>query len=346
MNKNIIAVAVAASLAMPVVAAADMQIIGQAQLEIVNTSTGGAGNPVNEGLSLDDGSEAGNVGSGNASALGIAGSQELGNGLTGLYKINLNFQADDGAGAGLSRSRDMYLGLKGDFGTVMAGRMNSPYKSSTALWDPLYATFMQARGSNGMSVLHNGYINNSIGYANKFGEANIAAAIAFDEDDNDTPVDNEYDGDHAFTASLNMPVADTLELAVAFLNGHGNVIDLPSPANASNGMALKVGLKWTTGDIIVAGQYETLDNDLTDTSNLYANISMALDGRASIVAAVGIETDESAGGNNDGTYTTLAYKRTISKSVSAHAGIVMIDEGAIGQNNDATQIGAGVRVQF
>ena len=181
MNKNIIALAVAASVAMPVIASADMQIIGQAQLELVNTSTGGAGNPVNEGLSLDDGSAAGNVGSGNASALGIAGSQELGNGLTGVYKINLNFQADDGAGGGLSRSRDMYLGLKGDFGTVMAGRMNSPYKSSTALWDPLYATFMQARGSNGMSVLHNGYINNSIGYTNKFGEANIAAAIALGE---------------------------------------------------------------------------------------------------------------------------------------------------------------------
>ena len=92
MDKNIIALMVAAGLAMPSITAADIKVIGQAQLEIVNTSTGGAGNPVKEGLSLDDGSSAGTVGRNNASALGVTGSHELGNGLTGLYKINMNFQ--------------------------------------------------------------------------------------------------------------------------------------------------------------------------------------------------------------------------------------------------------------
>lgn len=334
MNKNLIALAVAAGLAMPGIAAADMKVIGQAQMELVSTSS--STNGPTEGLTLDDGSTAGNVGNSNASALGVTGSHDLGNGLTGLYKVNFNFQGDDGA-QGLGRSRDQFVGIKGDFGTVIAGRMNTPYKSSTVSWDPLLATFMQARGSNGMSVLHNGYINDTIAYANTFGAVKFVGAIGLDESNNDADA-SEVDGDHAITFSVNVPVAETLELAVAYLDAGADIND---------GTALKVGLKWNaSSDITVAGQYETLDVGLGDTTNLYVNASMALGGGASVVAAVATQNDESTGGSNDGTYTTLAYKKSLSKKVSTHVGVVMIDEGAVGQNEDATQIGAGVRVKF
>jgi len=166
MNKNLIAIAIASALAFPISGAAEVKIIGQAQLEIVNSS-----GDTDEGLTLDDGAKGDSIGSLNASALGITGYHDLGNGMTGLYKINFNIQADDGSGFG---DRDQYIGLKGDSGTVLLGRMNTPYKASTVSYDPFLATFMQARGSNGMGdggVALYSYADNVIAYANKFGNA-------------------------------------------------------------------------------------------------------------------------------------------------------------------------------
>ena len=327
MNKNLIAIAIAAALAAPTMASAEVKIIGQAQLELVNTTS----DVRPEGISLDDASEGGNVGSGNASALGVTGSHDLGNGLTGLYKINYNFHADDNDDS-LS-ARDRFIGLKGDFGTVLAGRINTPYKTSTVKWDPFLATFMQARGSNGMSGLHNGYANEVLAYANTFGSVKFVGAVALDE--NDLDADGELDGDHTITFSVNVPVGP-VELAVGYLDA--TALD--------NGTAVKVGVKWKSGDLTVAGQFETLDEDLGDTSHVYVTASMAMGGGATVAAAFGTVTDEGATDAKDGSYVSLGYKKAMSKKVSWHAGVVVVDEGVTGADQDATQIGAGVRVKF
>lgn len=336
MNKHLISVAMAASLTLPGLVSADMKITGQLQIEVVNTSTGGNTNPATEGLSMDDGSEAGVVGAGSASALGIVGNHDLGNGLTGFYKLNFQVIADDGSGIS---DRDQYIGASGDFGSVLLGRMNSPYKTTTASWDPLYATFLQARGSNGMSTLHDGYIDNTIAYRNKFGEISFIGALALDETDSDG--DNDADGDHTISLGINMPVADAMELALAF---HDN-------GPAEDGDALKAALKWTIDEKMTAVfQFETLGAGAGagqgESNNLYANLRIALQQGAAVVFALASQSDESAAGDNDGTYVAAAYQREMNKYLSYHAGLVIIDEGQTGDNNDATQIGAGVRLNF
>lgn len=337
MNKKLIAVAVAAGLALPGLAAAEVKIIGQAQLELVNTSSSdGSGRA--EGLTLDDAAAAGNVGGSNASALGITGSHDLGNGLTGLYKANFNFQGDDGVG-GLNRSRDVFVGMKGGFGAVLFGRMNSPYKSSTVKWDPLLATFMQSRVSNGASALNTGYLNDVIAYANTFGTIKFVGAISLDESDNNENAgagDGDLDGDHAITFSVNVPIGDALEIAVGYLN-----LD-----SLNDGTAIKVGLNWKGDGMGGSVQIEALDKDLGDANHIYANYHIAVSESGAVVVGLGTRTDESSGGSNDGTYAALAYKSALSKKVSWHAGVVLHDEGVVGQNEDVTQIGGGVRVKF
>lgn len=329
MNKNLIAIAITAALAVPSIAAAEVKIIGQAQLELVNT----ASDVRPEGITLDDSAEGGSVGKGNASALGVTGSHDLGNGMTGLYKINYNFHADDGDDS-LS-ARDRFIGLKGDFGTFLAGRVNLPYKTATIKWDPFLATFMQARGSNGMSgSLHNGYADEVLAYANKFGSVKFVGAISLDENDVD-PADGELDGDHAITFSINAPVGP-VELAFGY-------VDVASEDDAS---ALKVGVKWNSGDLTVAGQFETLDEGLGDTSHIYLTATMGMGNGASISGSFGSQTDESDSDAKDGTYMAVGYKKALSKKVSWHGGVVVVDEGVTGADNDATQIGAGVRVKF
>ncbi len=330
MNKNLLAIAITTALALPTMAAAEIKIIGQAQLELVNTS----GDGVAEGITLDDGSEAGKVGSGNASAIGVTGSHDLGNGMTGLYKINFNFHADDNDGEGTAghtiSSRDQFVGLKGGFGTVLLGRINSPYKTATVKYDPFLSTFMQARGSNGMSTKHNSYIDEVIAYSNKFGKVKFVGAIALDE-----PTTTDDNGDHTLALSLNIPVGESFEIALGYLD----------EAAKDDGTAVKVGLKWKSDKVTVAGHYETLDAGLSNTSNIFATATYALSKGSSISASLGSQTDESAG-SNDGTYTAVGYKKAMSKKVSYHLGAVVMEDGQVGSGNSVTQVGGGVRVKF
>ena len=349
MNKNLLAIAITAALALPTMAAAEVKIIGQAQLELVNTTSDAAG--VADGITLDDSAEGKKISSGNASALGVTGSHDLGNGMTGLYKINYNFHADDADGETVGTStghalsaRDRFVGLKGDFGTVLIGRVNSPYKTATVKWDPFLATFMQARGQNGMSggkggVGHNSYADEVIAYANKFGSMKFVGAIALDET---LDANGDINGDHVVTFSLNMPVADSLELALGYFDSTG----------AGDGTAIKAGLKWTSGDLTVAGHYENLGKDLNasgtgEQSNIFVTASKKLGAGASVSASFDSQTDESdADGGIDGTYTAIGYKKALSKKVSWHAGIVIVDEGVVGSADDITRIGGGIRVKF
>ena len=254
--------------------------------------------------------------------------------MTGLFKVYLNFSPDNGSG-GLGKARDMFVGLKGGFGTVLAGRIATPYKTSTVGWDTFNATFLQARGNNGRSKLHNGYADEVIAYANKFGSAKFVGAIALDES---VDASNSINGEHTITFSVNMPVADNLELALAYLDASA----------ANDGTAIKAGLKWKSGDLTISGQYETLGADITDPNvagdqtSLYLNGNMKMGGGASIQLGFGQLSDDGDGG----TTISLGYKNKMSKSVMAYAGVIAINDGVLGQGNSTTQFGGGVRVGF
>ncbi len=339
MNKNLIAIAITAALAVPSIAAAEVKIIGQAQLELVSTS-----GDATEGLTLDDSSESGVVGSGNASMIGVTGSHDLGNGMTALYKVNFNFFSDDLANPGEQntlKDRDQFIGLKGDFGTVLAGTMNTPYKSTTASWDPFLATFLQARGNNGMSKtggLYNSYGQNVLAYANTFGGTKVVVGVNFDESSDDTA--GERDGSHGFHLGVNAPIGSNLELAFGLLT------ESEDSGTNKSGTATKIGLKWKGDGMSVAGQFETENEDMpVEQDHLYVNFVKELGEGASAAIAFGQSTDNSTA-ENDGTYVSLGYKKALSKQVSWHGGVVMIDEGIVGANKDVTQIGAGMRVKF
>jgi predicted porin len=105
MKKTIIAAAIAASVAAPAVFA-DVNISGMVNPEYIdkNGSTGWADSAVNTDLVL-------------------TGSEDLGNGLTASFKYHMYH--DTGADA----VADTTVALKGDFGTVIAGRMESFHES-------------------------------------------------------------------------------------------------------------------------------------------------------------------------------------------------------------------------
>lgn len=106
MRKNLIALAVAAALAAPAVALADTTLYGRIHMSID---------------SLDNDQETETYVNSNSSRIGIKGSEDLGNGQSVVYQWE-NAVASD-TGTWNTQARDTFIGLKGDFGTLLTGRL-------------------------------------------------------------------------------------------------------------------------------------------------------------------------------------------------------------------------------
>ena len=121
MSRNLLALAVAASLAVPAVAAAEdtgPSVYGRLHLSV--------------GV-LDNGEDAElNIGS-HSSRLGFKGSHDLGEGLQGIYQIEATVNADEGGGT--FANRNTFAGLKGGFGTVRIGNIDTPVKNIASAID-------------------------------------------------------------------------------------------------------------------------------------------------------------------------------------------------------------------
>lgn len=328
MNKNVIALAVAAALAAPLAAQAEVTVSGTLQAEVISLS----GDTVQEGLYLDDAQEGGSLGSGNAGAINFSASEDLGNGLTAIAKYGMNVDVDGRTPA----QRDSYVGLSGSFGTVLLGTLSSPYKSSTVSWDPFLATSAQARGNYGMSTLHNGYAGNAIAYANKFGSAKVVAAVVLDEATDTGATGSTTTGNHALSFSVNMPVGP-VELAVAYFNADkmGDATGVAS----STFNAIKAGVKYTAGAIGVAAQYETIDTGATDNTNVGYITGTYTMGANTFAASYGQQDN----GTTTPTYMAIGMVHGFSKNVRAHVGYIGLDNDAGATDSG---IAAGLRVSF
>jgi predicted porin len=329
MKKSAIAVAVAAVLAAPV-ALADVSISGQLQTQVVSYG-GDAGGQNGNGLYVTDGGmfDTGANG-GNWGAINVVASEDLGDGMKALAKYAFNVNTGSTIG-----TREAYVGLAGGFGAVLGGRLNHPYKTSTIGWDPFVATFMQARGNGGMAAgLYGAEMDNALAYAGSFGAAKVVAAIVVDEANDPTATNDTY-GNHAMAFSVNAPVGP-VELALAY-------VDMSEMAGgAKDASAMKVGVKWTSGDFTVAGQMESLDKGLGDDDVMFVTGSYKM-GSNTVSASFGSTGKKIYGTTDDVTYIALGVDHAMSKNTSAFVGFRSSDAGT---NADETAIGGGLRVKF
>jgi predicted porin len=132
MNNKLVAAAIAAAMAAPA-AYADATVYGQLKLHI--DSTGGTGG---ESMSTS------------GSRLGFKGSEDLGNGMKAVFKLEYGLDFEDpglstlatpvgtvatgGDAAGIT-SRSQYVGLAGNFGTFMFGKRETNFLLSTSKLD-------------------------------------------------------------------------------------------------------------------------------------------------------------------------------------------------------------------
>lgn len=114
MKKVFVPLVLAASV--PTVAAADVQVYGKGNVALQYADE--TGDSKAELVS-------------NSSRIGVKGSESLREGLEGIFQFEYQTNVDDGGGDGGTFSqRDIYVGLRGKAGTLMAGRMNTPLKNA------------------------------------------------------------------------------------------------------------------------------------------------------------------------------------------------------------------------
>lgn len=114
MKKQLIAVAVGAMTALPMIAHADAKIYGRAHVSVDL---------------LDDGADYSELNvSSNSSRLGFRAEKKTESGITGFMQIEQ--QIDYNRGEAFTSARDTFVGLRGNFGSVRIGQFDSPFKAA------------------------------------------------------------------------------------------------------------------------------------------------------------------------------------------------------------------------
>lgn len=173
MNKTIIAIAVAAVAAAPMAANAAVTTYAQVQAEITSTDNG-----TDSTISMGDNARG---------RLGFKGSEELGNGMTMIGKMEFKVDTADGdAGTatdttdtdpkvdaqGISlQKREMMVGLKAGWGTFAMGRLKPAYKYAGGVkYDAFVTTALESRGvimsgkvGTGKAMGHNSFSSDTVG---------------------------------------------------------------------------------------------------------------------------------------------------------------------------------------
>lgn len=147
MQKKIIALAIAAAISAPAFADnANVTVYGKAILDIESVS--------NDKSALSTATRVQT----NASRFGLKGKEDLGDGLSGWYQYEVQFDADGNGGNGAGNgTRNSGVGLEGGFGTVMLGIWDTPFKvarNKIELFDntTVFSTYNLIGRANGGAV--------------------------------------------------------------------------------------------------------------------------------------------------------------------------------------------------
>lgn len=325
MNKKLIAVAVAGALVAPA-AMADVEVYGKARLSLgINSDDRDTA-----GTTLDDSKIA--IQSHN-SRIGIMGSEDLGGGLSAIYKWEQAVSFDTGAWA--TTGRDTYAGFKGDWGTVKVGRANTPYKNSTGSLDPwgdtsgdynaimgsVDGSITTALGSTNTSDLR---ANNSISYMTN--DLNgLSFAIAFSPDQSDDVLPDSSTTEHQLISLMGQYKQGPIFVTAAYeslgelggtATGAAKPEDIESAkiggSYAFNNKMTTVGAIWESID---AGKNGATEQD-RDAYFLMATHNF---GSSTFKASYAVADEYGSSNNTGASFFTLGVSHSLSKSTEIYA---------------------------
>jgi predicted porin len=270
--KKVLSLAIAAALVAPAAAMADATIYGKVRqsIDIVDNELTG-----DDEIQIND----------KTSRLGVKGSEDLGNGLTGVYKIeygvkiSTNVGGDEFKGDGGLSARNAFVGLAGGFGTVVLGRHDTPLKISTGSLDYFGDTVID-NNTDYTENLNDLRADGTLAYISP-SMAGLTAAIALVPGENtdiagaDAPENEEADGlTDAYSVALmysNFGVFASVayEVATPETTKHPVV-----GGDADDHENLRVGVGYSHDMFKVGFIYDTIENPVDDSTSFMINGSV------------------------------------------------------------------------
>lgn len=340
MDKKILSAAVAGVIAgsMAFTANADVTVYGFIDVSIDAVDIDGASDDINM--------------NGNTNALGVKGSEDLGNGMKAIFQ--LEYQTDvtgNATDAGsINTGRDQWLGLEGGFGKVRLGTASTTYKSSGAKVDPIYRTSLQGRDNGLQSRLHSqdgdageGRMTNGLFYSTPdFSGFTVSAEYSFDDTCSATSAPGCVD-DNAYGLGAQYKNGG-LFASVAYITSDKGGDDDATQINGS----------YKFGDFAVFGQYEidggliggslNTPNQNIDGADIWHLGGSFTMGNIMVYAAYGQGDDSSsAATNTEYDAWTLAGTYSFSKRTMMYAGFNQVSCDAGGWSSNATNQCSGVQ---
>lgn len=327
MNKNILAIAIAAAVAAPSAFAA-ATVYGQAHMAVIQQSDiAGAG-----GASASQT----NVAS-NSSRLGIKGSEDLGAGLKAVYQMEFTVGMDGETGsntnntAGFNGLRNTFVGLGGGFGTVLLGKHDSPIKMVGRKYDVFGDQMGNSRnltnGNGAIGRAVDGRHNNVIAYQSPtFNGFSALVALVPGGGVDDTAVNEPFSNTPNKQNAWSV-MADYKAKAFGVSLGH---IAADNVTAGNNFAATRLGAEYTMGALKVVGLYQTAD---FSAANTRAMNSYGLGAAYKVTTAGTIkgqyfiaENSANAGAaKNDADMITVGYDHAMSKNTTAYFNYAMVN---------------------
>lgn len=283
MKKTLIATAIAGAMSFSVAAQAAPVVYGNIQV-VVDVE--------NDNTAADNGS-----------TFGIKGETALDNGLTGIYKIEMDVNAAGTKGDNSPFTGDQaYLGVKGGFGTVRVGSMDTV--ADDLISDAIFGE--EYKGGEFSAFAGDNREIQQVQYSNDFGGFEVRASVNMNGTE-ESRGDTDGDLDNAMQVGVKAAVAQGVSVAAAF-DTYKSAMGVAATMEMN---ALSVGAAFETQDdidtvISASGAFNY------GMGSVYAIFSMADDG------------------DEDVTRTTAGANYNLGESMYVYAEVVS------GDNEDAT----------
>jgi len=275
-----------------------------------------------------------------ASRLGFKGEEQVSDTLTAIYKYELEIDPEedsinDNNDGSFLKARTQFVGLKGGFGKIRLGRMDTPVKQSQAKVD-LFGDHA-ADIKNYMEGENR--IGDTINYTTpSFSGAQIQVALIQGEGTADLDGDGTNDDGiaDAFSASLTYK-ADQLYLAVA-VDSDVDSQDIVRLVASYNMDAYAFGFLYQTAE----------GNGTSPDEETGLMLSAALkQGAYKYKLQYGTAEVETAAGATTSDVSTIAFgvDRKLSKMTKAYAELTQYSDDLV-SNNDTTVIALGMQKKF
>ncbi len=356
MQKKLIALAVAGIMAAPMAAqaAASAEVYGKVRVSaaFVGNDDPSANNEDSK-LSVTS----------HDSRFGVKGSADLDNGMKAVYQLETEVDFDDDNNGLFDSMRNTYVGLAGDFGTVVMGRHDTPYKISRGKLD----VFGDTHGDYNaiMGDTHDARADNVIAYISPaMGGVTIAAALVTDlADDNlgDTTNSTAIGGttrEQQGISIAGMYSDGPLYAALAFQSLGETGVQNGTKYDDAEATKLTLGYMVGTTNLMFAYENDDLGGSNNDQDRLHFSVDHGMGNGTSLQFAYGMADDRGNNTNTGATQFALGVTQEMGGSVEMYAlytaldndqsaGFNLVEVGSAGATEaSASALAVGVNMKF